>query len=214
MSEQLAPTTSTLHQRHGSSIGQPLTRRDGHLKVTGTATFAADNHPAGMLYAVIATASIARGTVTSLDVDAAKAHPGVVDVMTPNHKPALAQDPDEKNGPFVFRLDLLQNDTVRYANQAIAVVIAESLEAATEAAALLSPTYDIEPARMSLDDANAIRARDSITDIEWCSANNSTPCALRQISIPLLITAMGAHYFAQRVLHLAVAHLVEGKVNA
>ncbi|MGI4810616.1 MAG: xanthine dehydrogenase family protein molybdopterin-binding subunit [Janthinobacterium lividum] len=155
MSEQLSPTTSTLHQRHGSSIGQPLTRRDGHLKVTGAATFAADNHPAGMLYAVIATASIARGRVTSLDVDAAKAHPGVVDVMTPNHKPALAQDPDEKNGPFIFRLDLLQNDTVRYANQAVAVVIAESLEAATEAAALLAPTYEAEPARMSLDDAES-----------------------------------------------------------
>ena len=40
--------------RHGSSIGQPLTRRDGVLKVTGKARFAADNHPPGMLYAVVA----------------------------------------------------------------------------------------------------------------------------------------------------------------
>jgi len=32
-------------------------------------------------------------------------------------------------------------------------------------------------------------------DIDWCSSNNSTPCALRSISIPLLVTAMGAHYF-------------------
>ncbi len=38
--------------RHGSSIGQPLTRRDGFLKVTGGATFAADNRPEGMLHAV------------------------------------------------------------------------------------------------------------------------------------------------------------------
>ena len=37
------------HQRHGSNIGQPLTRRDGMLKVTGRRTYAADNHPAGML---------------------------------------------------------------------------------------------------------------------------------------------------------------------
>ena len=43
--------------------------------------------------------------------------------------------------------------------------------------------------------ANAIRARDSMDDIDWCSSNNSTPCALRAITIPLLVTAMGAHYF-------------------
>jgi pimeloyl-ACP methyl ester carboxylesterase len=43
--------------------------------------------------------------------------------------------------------------------------------------------------------ANAIRARDSMDDINWCSSNNSTPCALGAISIPLLVTAMGAHYF-------------------
>ena len=33
--------------------------------------------------------------------------------------------------------------------------------------------------------ANAIRARDSISDIDWCSSNNSTPCALRKIHVPL-----------------------------
>ena len=49
------------------------------------------------------------------------------------------QDPDEKLHGFMFRLDLLQNDRVRYANQPIAVVIATSLEAATEGAALLAP---------------------------------------------------------------------------
>ena len=43
--------------------------------------------------------------------------------------------------------------------------------------------------------ANAIRAGDSMDDIDWCSSNNSTPCALRSITIPVLVTAMGAHYF-------------------
>src|SRR5262245_8180137 len=43
--------------------------------------------------------------------------------------------------------------------------------------------------------ANAIRAKDSLDEIDWCSSNNSTPCAVRSISIPMLITAMGAHYF-------------------
>src|SRR6202521_880454 len=51
----------------------------------------------------------------------------------------------------MFRMEVLQNDKVRYATQAIAVVIAETLEAATEGAALLAPKYDIEPARVGFD---------------------------------------------------------------
>jgi xanthine dehydrogenase YagR molybdenum-binding subunit len=150
---EIALTQPPAHIRHGSNVGQPLTRRDGLLKVTGAARFAADNHRPGMLYAVLVVSSIARGRVAALDVAAAKAHASVVEVMTPANKPALAQDPDEKSNPFMFRLDLLQSDRVRYANQAIAVVIAETLEAATEGAALLSPRYEIEPARVGLDAA-------------------------------------------------------------
>ena len=152
---EISLTREPAHLRHGSNIGQPLTRRDGVLKVTGAARYAADNHPPGMLYAVLAVSSIARGRVAFLDVEAAKAHPGVVAVMTPANKPPLAQDPDEKTNPFMFRLDLLQSDQVRYANQPIAVVIAETLEAATEGAALLSPRYDVEPARVGLDSAES-----------------------------------------------------------
>jgi len=54
--------------------------------------------------------------------------------------------------------------------------------------------------------ANAIRARDSMDDIDWCSSNNSTPCALKQITIPLLVTAMGGHYFIRdNEIHFEVA---------
>jgi xanthine dehydrogenase YagR molybdenum-binding subunit len=148
---EIALTQTPAHIRHGSNIGQPLTRLDGVLKVTGGARYAADHHQPGMLYAVLAVSSIARGRVAFLDVEAAKAHPGVVEVMTPANKPALAQDPDAKTNPFMFRLDLLQNDRVRYAHQPIAVVIAATLEAATEGAALLSPRYVSDPARVGLD---------------------------------------------------------------
>jgi xanthine dehydrogenase YagR molybdenum-binding subunit len=151
MTPEINLTQAPAHVRHGSNIGRPLTRLDGVLKVTGAARYAADNHPAGMLYAVLAVSSIARGRVTFLDVPSAKNHPGVVDVMTPANRPPLAEDPDAKTNPFMFRLDLLQNDQVRYANQPIAVVIAETLEAATEGAALLSPRYEALPARVGLD---------------------------------------------------------------
>src|ERR1700727_875034 len=113
---EISLTQAPAHLRHGSNIGQPLTRRDGVLKVKGEARYAADNHPAGMLYAVLAVSSIARGRVTFLDVPAAKSHPGVVEVMTSANKPPLAEDPDAKTNPFTFRMELLQNDGVRYAN--------------------------------------------------------------------------------------------------
>ena len=59
------PIPATPHMRHGSNAGQPLTRRDGVLKVTGAATYAADNAPAGLLHAVVAHARIARGLAVS-----------------------------------------------------------------------------------------------------------------------------------------------------
>ncbi|MCJ2112443.1 xanthine dehydrogenase family protein molybdopterin-binding subunit [Methylobacterium sp. E-025] len=148
---EIALTSAPQRARHGSSMGQPLTRRDGPLKVTGRATFAADNVADGTLHAALCVARIARGRVTHLDVAAAEAHPGVVAVMTPDNAPALAQHPDDKPHGFIFRLDLLQDSAVRYANQPIAVVIAETLEAATEGARLLSPRYEAETPRIGLD---------------------------------------------------------------
>lgn len=154
MSPETAPRFRQ-QRRHGSNAGQPLTRRDGVLKVTGRAVYAADNHPEGLLYAVTAASSIARGRVTHLDVAAAKGHPGVVEVLTPANRPPLAHDPNRKMPPFGFRVEVLQDDSVRYANQPIALVIAESLEAATEGAALLRPQYAVDSPRTGL--SNGLR---------------------------------------------------------
>lgn len=41
----------------------------------------------------------------------------------------------------------------------------------------------------------AVRSTDSMDGIEWCSSNNSTNCNLQQVSVPLLVTTMGGHYF-------------------
>ncbi len=147
--------TPTGHVRLGSNAGQPLTRRDGVLKVTGAATYAADNRPDGLAYAVFAHSSVARGRVTSLDVDAAKVHPGVIEVITPANRPPLGRDPDGKAHMFSWRTEALQNDTVRYAGQPIALVVAETLEAATEGARLLAPRYAAEPARIGFDAGEA-----------------------------------------------------------
>jgi xanthine dehydrogenase YagR molybdenum-binding subunit len=147
------PDSGPVHIRHGSNIGQPLTRREGELKVTGGARYAADNHPPGMLFAVMATGTIARGRITRLNTASARAHPGVVEVMTSANAPKLAKHPDQTDEMFAYKLDLLQDDRVRYANQPIAVVIAETLEAATEGAALVTASYAVEQARIGLDAA-------------------------------------------------------------
>ena len=39
--------------------------------------------------------------------------------------------------------------------------------------------------------ANAIRSTNAMTGVDWCSSNNSTPCALGQITVPVLVSAMG-----------------------
>jgi hypothetical protein len=41
----------------------------------------------------------------------------------------------------------------------------------------------------------AIRSTQAMTEIDYCSSNNSTACNVQKISIPVLITAMGGHYF-------------------
>jgi pimeloyl-ACP methyl ester carboxylesterase len=43
--------------------------------------------------------------------------------------------------------------------------------------------------------ANSIRSRNSLDEIDWCSSNNSTPCAVGRISVPILVMSMQGHYF-------------------
>jgi hypothetical protein len=69
--------------------------------------------------------------------------------------------------------------------------------------------------------ANAIRAKHSIDDIDFCSTNNSTVCAVRSISVPVLFAAMGAHYFIrdnERMHDMALSQdkdlvVIEGAVH-
>ncbi len=145
------PDTISLPIRFGSNSGQPVTRRDGIAKVTGAAVYAADNHPETMLYAVYVPATIARGRVTHLDAQAAMAHPGVVEVFTSKNPPPVIGDPDKKPFMFSIPIEVLQDDTVRYANQPIALVLGETIETANEGARLLNPRYETLAPRIGMD---------------------------------------------------------------
>lgn len=50
--------------------------------------------------------------------------------------------------------------------------------------------------------ANAVRARHALNDVDYCSTNNSTVCAVQSITVPVLFAAMGAHYFIRANEHM------------
>jgi hypothetical protein len=91
----------------------------------------------------------------------------------------------------------------------IVTQIVESVRLADPALADLNATFDGGTRFLTVRSflsANAIRATDSMDGIIDCSSNNSTPCALRKISVPILIGAMGAHYFIRdNEIHYEVA---------
>src|SRR5438105_8515529 len=62
--------------------GHPVPRIDARLKVTGEARYAADIPVSNLAHAVLVTSEIARGMVTSIDLDAARAMPGVLDILS------------------------------------------------------------------------------------------------------------------------------------
>src|ERR1700759_3419424 len=127
------------------SLGKPIDRVDGRLKVTGTATYAAEYQVKNLAYGVPVLSIITKGRVKNIDIQQAEKMPGVIGVMTSEncmmlHSPSGA---DPGSGKFAEK-DLLplQNDRVLYGGQYIAVVVAETAEQAAQAAAKMRVTYD------------------------------------------------------------------------
>jgi len=135
-----------------SVLGQPLDRTDGLLKVTGQAKYSADNPEAKLAHAVLVTSTIAHGRVASIDTARIQAMPGVLLVMT--HETAMrlpnGGKPDA-SPPAVRRLSLLQTDEVRYSNEPVAVVVADTLERATDGARKLQASIRYETATPNTD---------------------------------------------------------------
>jgi xanthine dehydrogenase YagR molybdenum-binding subunit len=140
-------------------IGRDIERLDGRKKVTGTATYAAETEVAHVVHGVIVGARIARGRITALDTTAAEKAPGVVKVLTHTNAPRLpnAAGKDKPNDRVV---QLLQDAEVRYHDQPIALVVADTLERAQYAANLVVATYEeLKPvADLSDDIASAVAA--------------------------------------------------------
>lgn len=130
-----------------SVIGRPYSRIEGPLKVSGRATYTSDVDLPGLLHAVPVCSTIASGKVTSLEFAAAEAMPGVQAVL---HRGNIGRFyrisgnsidggyVDEARPPF-------DDDVIRYYGQYVALVIADTFEAASAAAAAVKVGYDVAP---------------------------------------------------------------------
>ena len=118
-------------------IGKPLSRVDGPKKVSGAATYAAEYQFDNLAYGVLVSATIGKGKVLSIDVDAAKAMPGVIDVVIDFKTFArVAQQGGETSAPAQGVQD------VDYFGQIIAIVVGETFEAARDAAERIGVKYE------------------------------------------------------------------------
>lgn len=126
-------------------VGTGIDRVDGRKKVTGGATYAAEVQVAHVAHAVIVGATIGRGRITAIATRAAEAAPGVVAVVTHHNAPRFPGVADKQN-PNDRHVQGLQDDVVLYHDQPIAVVVADTLERAQHAAALVTAEYDAAPA--------------------------------------------------------------------
>ncbi|MEO8550274.1 MAG: xanthine dehydrogenase family protein molybdopterin-binding subunit [Kofleriaceae bacterium] len=134
------------------SVGTPIDRIDAKKKVTGTATYAADTDVTKIAHAVILTSNIAKGTVAGMELQAARHAPGVIAVMTHLDAPRVFTG-KKGPGPAARVLQLLQSDAIEYADQPIAVVVADTLERAQHAAALIVVKYAPAAAVASIEQA-------------------------------------------------------------
>ncbi|HTW86183.1 MAG TPA: xanthine dehydrogenase family protein molybdopterin-binding subunit [Candidatus Sulfotelmatobacter sp.] len=150
----MSVTTERPHA--GPYVGASFDRVDGGLKVRGEAHYTADTPADDLLHGVLVQSRIARGRIASLDDSAARAVPGVIEVMTYRNAPRVKELPFDFAAPMTEALAPLQDERIRYDGQHVALVIGETYEAARDAAALVAITYASEPAVTALDAASEI----------------------------------------------------------
>ena len=129
---------------------EPHKRVDGVAKVTGAARYATDEAVANPAFAYLVTSSIARGRVTGFDLSAARAVRGYIDCL--NHE----NIGNEYRTPPAFsgkepQTTTLESDRVWHDGQIVAVVVAETFEAAREAANKVVVRYEVEAPSATFD---------------------------------------------------------------
>jgi xanthine dehydrogenase YagR molybdenum-binding subunit len=153
-----------LRAKHGL-IGAQVSRLDGPLKVRGEARFAAEYPMEGMVYAALRYSTVARGRITTLDTTAAEAAAGVVLVMTHRNAPRMQPPPLFLTGPKAAggsSLPVMQDDSIHWNGEPVAVVLAETQEQANHAASLITVAYESSSPRTFEEAREHARTPDSL----------------------------------------------------
>jgi len=131
-----------------NSVGRPVPPADTVLKVTGTALYTYDWELPGTLHAKLATSTMPHAKIVSINIGKAKEVPGVVAVLT-------GRDMPFRVGMYAGDRDLLAVDKVRWVGHPVAIVVAETLEAAERASELVDVEYEQLP--VVLDPLEALK---------------------------------------------------------
>ena len=153
-----------LRAKHGL-IGAQVSRLDGPLKVRGEARFAAEYVMEGMVYAALRYSTVARGRITTLDTSAAEAAAGVVLVMTHRNAPRMQPPPLFLTAPKAAAgssLPVMQDDTIHWNGEPVAVVLADTQEQADHAASLIEVAYESSAPRTFQEARAHARTPDSL----------------------------------------------------
>ncbi|HLH64414.1 MAG TPA: xanthine dehydrogenase family protein molybdopterin-binding subunit [Solirubrobacteraceae bacterium] len=175
--------------------------RDFVEKVCGTLPYADDWGLPGMLHGVVVRARLPSARIVSIDVRAARAVEGVHAVMTAADVPYNGIL-DEASGLGVDAIvqPVLAEDRVRYDGEPVALVAAETPQAALEAAALVDVDYEelpgvFEPEQALRDDAPAVHPGGN-RYVTWRSSIGDVDAAMRSADLVVEET-----YRTQRVDH-------------
>jgi xanthine dehydrogenase YagR molybdenum-binding subunit len=135
-----------------------IKRVDGRLKVTGAIRYAAEYNFPGLVYGVLVSSTVAKGTMTAINSKAAENAPGVLAVISHLNVPEV---PGYKDGKVQPGSPFYSNQ-VFFNGQPVVLVIANTLERAKYASSLIKITYKVEPHQTNLDSnlQNAVKAGD------------------------------------------------------
>jgi xanthine dehydrogenase YagR molybdenum-binding subunit len=144
------------------SVGKPISRLEGHLKVTGSAKYAGEYQADDLLYGYVVNSTVTKGKIKSIDTSEVKKIAGVIEVFTHENKPSTAwfdfQYADMDAPPGTVFKPLKDND-IKYNGQPIALVVADTFELARYAATKLDIVYEQEDFETDLK-TNLEKSRD------------------------------------------------------
>ena len=145
---------------HVTFVGKPLQRVDGELKAKGEARFTAEFKVPGLVHAALVYSTIARGNILKIDTSLAVAVPGVVTVMTHENAPRMKAPPivdfhDIGKGFALSDLPIMQDASLHWDGEPVALVVAETLEQAEYAASLVAVEYQAQTPEVSFDGAKS-----------------------------------------------------------